>query len=74
MACEIWSKISWSTCAMRRGQAEQTQKTYAALLGNFVTWAEKQRAYGLEGRSSFRHLMDFSGSTSATRQLKDAAG
>jgi integrase/recombinase XerD len=25
-----------------RGQAEHTQRTYAALLGKFVTWAEKQ--------------------------------
>ena len=25
-----------------RGQAEHTQKTYAALLNKFVVWAEKQ--------------------------------
>jgi integrase/recombinase XerD len=41
-----------------RGQSEQTQKTYAALLGQFVAWAEKSqltdwRQVGLD------HLMNF---------------
>jgi integrase/recombinase XerD len=41
-----------------RGQAEHTQRTYAALLGKFVTWAEKQ---GFSDWKSveFRHLMAF---------------
>ena len=41
-----------------RGQAEHTQRTYAALLGKFVSWAESQ---GLaEWRSvELRHLMAF---------------
>ncbi|HOC57240.1 MAG TPA: tyrosine recombinase [Verrucomicrobiota bacterium] len=41
-----------------RGQAEHTQKTYALLLGKFVTWAEKQ---GLSGWQSVElsHLMAF---------------
>jgi integrase/recombinase XerD len=41
-----------------RGQAEHTQKTYAAVLNRFVTWAESQ---GLsEWRSvELRHLMSF---------------
>ena len=35
-----------------RGQSEQTQKTYAALLLNFVAWAEGQRqslGYEIDG-------------------------
>ena len=41
-----------------RGQAEHTQRTYAALLGKFVAWAEKQ---GLSDWQSveFRHLTAF---------------
>ena len=41
-----------------RGQAEHTQRTYAALLGKFVTWAGKQ---GLTDWKSveLRHLMSF---------------
>jgi integrase/recombinase XerD len=41
-----------------RGQAEHTQKTYAALLGRFVRWAEK---HGLNDWKSveLRHLMSF---------------
>jgi len=41
-----------------RGQAEHTQRTYAALLNKFVTWAGKQ---GLADWKAvkFRHLMSF---------------
>src|SRR6266478_1197589 len=41
-----------------RGQAEHTQRTYAALLNKFVEWAEKQ---GLPDWKSveLRHLMSF---------------
>ena len=41
-----------------RGQAEHTQRTYAALLNKFVTWAGKQ---GLADWKSveLRHLMAF---------------
>jgi len=41
-----------------RGQAEHTQRTYAALLNKFVVWAEKQ---GLKEWQSveLRHLMEF---------------
>ena len=41
-----------------RGQAEHTQRTYAALLNKFVAWAEK---HGLEDWQSvdLRHLMAF---------------
>lgn len=41
-----------------RGQAEHTQRTYAALLNRFVAWADKQ---GLKDWNSveLRHLMDF---------------
>src|SRR5258708_4827626 len=41
-----------------RGQAEHTQRTYAALLDKFVRWAEKE---GLSDWKSveLRHLMDF---------------
>jgi len=41
-----------------RGQADNTAKTYAALLGKFVTWADKR---GLKDWKSveLRHLMSF---------------
>ena len=41
-----------------RGQAEHTQRTYAALLEKFVTWAEKE---GLNAwtQVELRHLMSF---------------
>ncbi len=41
-----------------RGQAEHTQKTYAALLGKFIAWAGKQ---GLNDwkQVELRHLMAF---------------
>ncbi|MFZ0827452.1 MAG: tyrosine recombinase [Verrucomicrobiia bacterium] len=41
-----------------RGQAEHTQKTYAALLNKFITWAQK---HGLNDWKSveLRHLMSF---------------
>ena len=41
-----------------RGQAEHTQRTYAALLGKFITWAESQ---GLKdwNQVELRHLMAF---------------
>ena len=41
-----------------RGQADNTAKTYAALLGKFVAWAEQQ---GLRDWKSveLRHLMSF---------------
>ena len=41
-----------------RGQAEHTQRTYAALLGKFVAWADRQ---GLKDWNSvqFVHLMSF---------------
>jgi integrase/recombinase XerD len=41
-----------------RGQAQHTEKTYAALLGNFLAWAEKR---GLNDWQSvtLRDLMDF---------------
>jgi len=41
-----------------RGQAQQTEKTYAALLGNFLAWAEK---HGLKDWKAvrLRDLMDF---------------
>jgi integrase/recombinase XerD len=41
-----------------RGQAEHTQRTYAALLGKFVTWAEGQGISDWKG-VEFRHLMAF---------------
>jgi integrase/recombinase XerD len=41
-----------------RGQAELTQKTYAALLNKFVTWAEQQRI--LDWKTvELKHLMAF---------------
>jgi integrase/recombinase XerD len=41
-----------------RGQAEHTQKTYAALLGKFIAWAQKQ---GLNDwkQVELKHLMGF---------------
>ena len=52
-----------------RGQAQHTEKTYAALLGNFVAWAEKR---GLKDWKSvtLRDLMDFL-EHERTRALKD---
>jgi len=41
-----------------RGQAEHTQKTYAALLGKFVAWAGKQRLNDWE-QVELKHLMAF---------------
>src|SRR5262249_2086328 len=41
-----------------RGQAENTQRTYAALLKKFVAWAEKQRITDWKA-VEFRHLMAF---------------
>jgi integrase/recombinase XerD len=54
-----------------RGQAQQTEKTYAALLGNFVTWAEKR---GINDWKSvtLRILMDFL-EHERNRSLKDAS-
>ena len=54
-----------------RGQAEHTQRTYAALLGRFVAWAGKQ---GLD-QAKFKELYNsFSISSKARRavQLQDA--
>jgi len=41
-----------------RGQAEHTQRTYAALLGQFIAWADKQRLAKWE-QVEFKHLMAF---------------
>ena len=41
-----------------RGQAEHTQKTYAALLGKFTTWAAAQNLPDWPA-VELRHLMDF---------------
>jgi site-specific recombinase XerC len=41
-----------------RGQAEHTQKTYAALLGKFITWAVKQNLTDWK-QVELRHLMSF---------------
>lgn len=41
-----------------RGQAEHTQRTYSALLGQFVAWAEKQ-GLGDWGQVQLPHLMAF---------------
>jgi integrase/recombinase XerD len=41
-----------------RGQAEHTERTYAALLGKFVAWAEKQKLTDWK-QVELRHLMDF---------------
>jgi integrase/recombinase XerD len=53
-----------------RGQAAQTEKTYARLLGNFAAWAEKR---GLKDWKSvtLRHLMDFL-EDERSRALKNA--
>lgn len=52
-----------------RGQSEQTGKTYAALLGNFVAWAEKRGVKDWKA-VTLRDLMDFL-EHERTRQLKD---
>ena len=41
-----------------RGQAEHTEKTYAALLGNFLNWAEKQ-GFREWSAIKLRDLMEF---------------
>jgi integrase/recombinase XerD len=41
-----------------RGQAEHTQRTYAALLGRFVDWAEREKISGWR-EVQLRHLMSF---------------
>ena len=41
-----------------RGQAEHTQRTYAALLGRFVTWAGEQGIMAWED-VQLKHLMSF---------------
>lgn len=41
-----------------RGQAEHTQRTYAALLGKFIAWADKQGLADWK-QVELRHLMDF---------------
>ncbi len=41
-----------------RGQADHTQRTYAALLGKFVAWAERQGISDWRA-VELRHLMDF---------------
>ncbi len=41
-----------------RGQADHTQRTYAALLGKFVAWSERQ-GIGDWRAVEMRHLMDF---------------
>jgi integrase/recombinase XerD len=41
-----------------RGQAEHTQRTYAALLNRFVAWAKEQGLADWKG-VEFRHLMSF---------------
>src|SRR5277367_3476455 len=41
-----------------RGQAQHTEKTYAALLGNFLTWAEKRGLTDWKA-VTLRDLMDF---------------
>src|ERR1035438_4573306 len=41
-----------------RGQAEHTQKTYAALLGKFTTWAAKQNLTDWQS-VELKHLMAF---------------
>jgi len=52
-----------------RGQAQHTEKTYATLLGNFLTWAEK---HGLKDWKAvtLRNLMDFL-EHERSRTLKD---
>src|SRR5437899_3262044 len=41
-----------------RGQSENTQKTYAALLGRFVTWAENHQLTDWRN-VQFSHLTSF---------------
>ena len=41
-----------------RGQAEHTQKTYAGILKQFVTWAEKQKLTDWN-QVELKHLMGF---------------
>ena len=41
-----------------RGQSEQTAKTYAALLGKFIAWAEKNSLRDWKS-VELRHLMSF---------------
>jgi integrase/recombinase XerD len=41
-----------------RGQAQHTEKTYAALLGNFLAWAQKHDLKDWKA-VTLRHLMDF---------------
>jgi len=41
-----------------RGQSEHTQRTYAALLGRFVAWAERQGLHAWD-EVEFRHLVAF---------------
>src|SRR5580765_4883976 len=41
-----------------RGQAEHTQKTYAGILKQFVTWAEKQKLTDWK-QVELKHLMGF---------------
>src|SRR6516162_4714898 len=41
-----------------RGQSDNTAKTYAALLGKFVTWAEKQNLRDWKS-VELKHLMSF---------------
>ncbi len=53
-----------------RGQAEHTQRTYAALLGKFVAWAETAKLSDWT-RVETRHLQDFL-QHERTRQLANA--
>ena len=41
-----------------RGQSPNTQKTYAALLGKFITWAEKRHMIDWHS-VELSHLMSF---------------
>src|SRR5881628_240090 len=41
-----------------RGQSENTQKTYAALLGRFISWAEKRQLNDWHD-VEFKHLTGF---------------
>jgi integrase/recombinase XerD len=52
-----------------RGQAQHTEKTYAALLGNFLAWAEKRGCNDWKA-VTLRDLMDFL-EHERTRTLKD---
>jgi integrase/recombinase XerD len=55
-----------------RGQAEHTERTYAALLGNFLAWADK---HGFKDWKdvTLRHLMDFL-EDERSRALKEPEG